>query len=201
MINKPVIILFFVMLHFATYAQQTYHLDIKKSKVLWDNRKTMGGHHGYMLFNSGSLNLSADEQTGNGFFNINMNSMSATDNTAAKNAGVNKKLREENYFSIDKYPAAIMTVKQIVRVGQSTTYKITGDLNIKGTTNSIEFTARLLKIGTTITATATTTIDRLKWHIDMQSPNKPWDLLGAVQNKLIADEILINLNLVFVKTE
>jgi hypothetical protein len=38
---------------------------------------------------------------------------------------------------------------------------------------------------------------RLKWHIDMQGLNKPWDFFGAVKNKMISGEIPITLNPVF----
>jgi polyisoprenoid-binding protein YceI len=201
MTSKPAILLFLVMLQFAVHAQQAYQLDIKKSKILWDNGKTMGGHHGYMLISSGNLILSAGGASGNGFFTIDMNSMAATDeSTPAGNASVNKKLRQDNYFNMDKYPTATMNVKQLVPTGKPSTYKIIGDLTIKGVTNPVDFTATLTTKGNMISATAVTTIDRLKWHIDMQSPNKLWDVFGAVQNKLIPGEILIKLNLVFTKT-
>ena len=200
MINKTTIVLLLSLFQFAAHAQQTYQLDTKKSKILWDNRKTMGGHHGYMLLSSGSLNFFADGQQGNGVFIINMNSMVATDRPKPEdNAVTNKKLRAENYFDMDKYPTATMKVTQIVPTGKLSTYKITGDLTIKSTTQPVAFTAVLIMKRNAIIATATTTIDRLKWHIDMQSPNKPWELFGAVQNKLISDHILINLNLVFIK--
>src|ERR1700761_3129465 len=194
MLNKSAILLFLVLFQFAAHAQQTYQLDIKKSKTLWDNRKTMGGHHGYILFSSGTLNFLPGGESGNGIFSINMNSMTATDAPkAADNESINKKLREDSYFAIDKYPVATMNVKQIVPTGKPSTYRVTGDLTIKSSTNPVDFTATLITKGNTIEATATTTIDRLKWHIDMQSPNQPWQFFGAVQNKLISDQILITL--------
>jgi len=202
MINKSAIILFLVLFQFAARAQQTYQLDVKKSKILWDNRKTMGGHHGYILFSSGMLTFSPGGESGNGIFIINMNSMAATDDLkAGSNESTNKKLREDNYFAIDKYPVATMNVKQIVATSKPSTYRVTGDLTIKNSTNPVDFTATLITKGNTIEATATTTIDRLKWHIDMQSPNQPWQLFGAIQNKLISDQILIKLNLVFSRAQ
>jgi polyisoprenoid-binding protein YceI len=200
MINKPAILSLLVLFHFAAHAQQTYQLNVKKSKILWDNGKTMGGHHGFMMIGSGNLVISAAGASGNGFFTIDMNSMVATDeSTPAGNASVNKKLREDNYFNMDKYPTATMNVKQIVPTGKPSTYKIIGDLTIKGTANPVAFTAIMITKGNTINATATTTINRLKWHIDMQTANKPWDFLGAVQNKVTPGEILIELNLLFTK--
>jgi len=201
MINKATILLFVVLFQYAARAQQTYQLDVKKSKILWDNGKTMGGHHGYMLFNSGTFDFTPRNIIGNGSFIINMNSMGATDGDDAHNAVVKKKLRADNYFAMDKYPTATMNVMQVIPIGYSTTYKIIGDLTIKGVTNPVEFTATLITKGNTLTAKAITTIDRLKWHIDMQAANQPWNLLGAVQNKVTPGEILIELNLVFTKAE
>jgi len=200
MIKKSAMLLLLVLLQLSALAQKTYQLDIKKSKILWDNRKTMGGHHGYMLFNSGSLAFSPNADNNNGVFVIDMNNMKATDSDKpAENESVNKKLRQNNYFDMDKYPTAIMTVKQLVRTEKANTYKVSGTLTIKSITNPVEFEATLRPKGNTINATAVTTIDRLKWHIAMQAPNKPWDMFGAIQNKMIADQILITLNLVFVK--
>jgi polyisoprenoid-binding protein YceI len=202
MTNKSVIMLLLILAQFAAKAQQTYQLDIKKSKILWDNRKTMGGHHGYILFDSGTFSFTPRNIIGNGSFIINMNSMSATDGDDAHNAVVKKKLRADNYFAMDKYPTATMHVMQVTQIGYvSTTYKTSGDLTIKGTTNPVTFTATIVKKGNTLTATATTTIDRLLWHIDMQAPNQPWNVFGAIQNKVTPDEILIKLDLVFVKGE
>src|ERR1700744_2394310 len=195
MINKLTIFLLLVLLQFKASAQQAYQLDTKKSKIFWDNRKTMGGHHGYMLLNSGTFSFTPRNVIGNGSFIIDMNSMSATDGDEAHNAVVKKKLRADNYFAMDKYPTATMTVKQVTRVGQSTNYKIDGDLTIKGTPTPVTFIATLLEKGNTLTAAAATTIDRIKWHIDMQAPNKPWDMFGAIQNKVTPDEILIKLDL------
>ena len=188
------------MFQLSAYAQKTYQLDIKKSKILWNARKTMGGHYGYLLFNSGSLNYSAAGEPADGQFSMDMNSMSATDDaTPAGNQKVNKELKTEGFFAMSRYPAATMSVKQIVRVGNSTTFKVNGYLTIKGITNPIEFTAAIKEKGNTINATAELEIHRLKWGIDLQPERNSWDLFSAVKSKIIADEIAVSLNLVFNK--
>jgi polyisoprenoid-binding protein YceI len=198
MINKATIILFLTTLQLATYAQQTYQLDSKKSKILWNTRNTVGGHNGYLLFNTGNLNYSLTGQPAGGSFNMDMNSIRSTDHAvAAENQKVDKELRKPGFFDIEKYPQATMDIRQIAATDKANTYKVTGDLTIKGITNPIEFFAVITKKGNTVIAKAEVEIHRLKWKIDLQPEPKAWDLVSAVKDKMIADEIVISLNLVF----
>lgn len=200
MIKKPAIVLLLAMLQLAAYAQQTYQLDIKKSKILWNARKTMGGHYGYLLFNSGRLNYSPSGEPANGVFSLNMNSMRSTDHDkAADNQKVDERLKTEGFFAMARYPAATMNVKQIVRIGKSINFKVAGDLTMKGITNPIEFTAVILEKRNTINVTAELKIDRIKWNIDLQTDPKSLNYFAAMESKLITDEIAVSLNLVFNK--
>ncbi|WDZ99304.1 YceI family protein [Mucilaginibacter sp. SJ] len=198
MLKKYAIILLLSMALLPAAAQQTYHLDIKKSKVLWDTRKTMGGHYGYLLFKSGSLEYTAAGEPKNGAFSLNMNTMRSTDHAdAAGNKKVDEELKKEGFFATDRYPEATMVVKEITRVGQSTNFKVTGNLTIKGISNPIEFMATVIKKNDIISAKANTTIDRLKWKIDMQPKQEAWDFFSAVKNTVVTDEIAVSLNLTF----
>lgn len=200
MIKKSAIVILLLMVQLAARAQQTYQLDIKKSKIIWDNRKIMGGHHGYILFASGTLNYLANGEPETGTFSIDMNSMHATDDEKpAGNLKVEKELRTPGYFNIDKFPTATMRVKTIARIAVSTNYKVTGDLTIKGITKPIEFIASIKPKGNQLIATADIEVDRLQWNIDMQQQPKQWNVFDALKNKVIASNIAVKLNLVFVK--
>lgn len=204
MIKKTAIILALAILQITAYAQQTYQLNINKSKIMWNNRHTMGAHYGYLLFNSGNLYYTPAGQPLNGFFSMNMNSIKSTDQTAAADRQkTDEAIRTPGFFAIAQYPEAIINVKQITRIGNSTKYKVLGDLTMKGITNPVEFPAIINKNGDMIKATAEFTIHRLKWNIDMQSPKKSWDYFTSLEdklkNKVIDDEILITLNLIFNK--
>ena len=197
--KKSAIILTLFMFQLVAYAQQTYQLDIKKSKILWDARKTMGGHYGYLLFNSGSLSYSAGGEPVNAAFSLDMNSMKSTDHNPDGNKKVDDRLKTDGFFATAKYPSAIINIKRITRVGQSTTFNVAGELTMKGITNPIEFTAIIKKTGNIVNATAETKIDRVKWHIDFQPKPKSWDFIAALTDKVITDEIGVSLNLVFTK--
>jgi polyisoprenoid-binding protein YceI len=200
MLNKTAIIILFIFLQLSAKAQQAYRLDIKKSKVLWNNQKTMGGHFGYLLFNSGTLNCSATGEPADGSFSMDMNSIRATDNKlAAKNEEVNARLKTEGFFASAKYPEAVVKVKQIVRVEKSNSFKVNGDLTIKGITNPVEFTAIIVKTGETISIKADTKIDRRLWHIDFKPNPQDWSILATFQDSLIDEKIAISLNLTLTK--
>jgi polyisoprenoid-binding protein YceI len=200
MINKLKITLLFFALQVSAYAQQMYKLDIKKSKILWDARKTMGGHYGFILFNSGNLNYSALNKPQQGFFKINMNSMKSTDHESeTANQKVDLKLKTAAFFNMPKYPIATMNIKQITQIGSSTNYKIIGDLTIKGITNPVSFTSTIKKNGNNINATAKLKIDRIKWNINHEPKPTSFNLFETLKDKMIADEIAITLQLFFTK--
>ena len=185
------------LLQLGAYAQQTYHLNIQQSKVLWDARKTMGGHYGYILFSSGGLNYSLSGEPVGGTFTLDMNNMRSSDHaSAADNQKVDNKLKTPQFFNIAKYPTATMSITQISRIGQSTLYKVSGDLTIKGITNAVIFEATIVKKGKLINVSAKTTVNRVKWHINVQESSQTWNALTAFQNTMIADEIGISLTLV-----
>jgi len=208
MINKRIILLLLFIIQGAAYAQQAYQLDVKESKILWNNRQTMGGHYGYLLFSSGTLIYSSTGQPNNGVFSMDMNSIRSQDHKeAAGNQRVDKELRTPGFFDIDKFPAATMRVTKIARVGQSDNYKVNGDLTIKGITNPIEFIAAFKKKGEVINVTGEVKMDRLKWNIDLrparEAQPKPWDLVTNLQsnikNKIMVAEIPITLQMVFTR--
>lgn len=175
-----------------------YQLDIKKSKLFWQAPKNQ--HNGFILFNSGSLsNFSAGQPT-RGTFSINMNSMRSTDE--ASDAGrkeVDDKLRSEDFFAVSRYPAATMVVRKILRQANGTTYKVYGELTIKGVTKPIEFTTLMKQKDNTITAKAHLSISRENWNINRKPEQKTWDFIYRIKDNLIDNDIPVRLDLVFTK--
>ncbi len=195
------------VIYFPVLAQQikdtqdaVYQLDVKKSKLFWKAPKNR--HNGFILFNSGTLsNFTAGRPT-RGTFSINMNSMISTDEaSAAGRKNVDDKLRSEDFFAVSRYPTATMLVKQILPEQNPATYKVSGELTIKGVTKPIEFTTIMKQNGNTITATAKTNISREKWTINHQPQPAPWDLLASIKDNLVDDDIPVSLELVFNKKQ
>ena len=198
-----VIILLAGVIYLPVVAQQkdgtqdvVYQLDFKKSKLFWKVPKNR--HNGFILFNSGTLsNFTAGMPT-RGTFSINMNSMRSTDEaSAAGRKKVDDKLRSEDFFAVSRYPTATMLVKQILPEKNPATYKVSGELTIKGVTKPVEFTTIMKQNGNTIIATANTNISREKWNINHQQQPSPWDFVARMKDNLVDDDITVNLELVF----
>ncbi|MDB5151640.1 MAG: hypothetical protein JWR54_391 [Mucilaginibacter sp.] len=197
------IILLAGLTHLPVQAQQKqdtetgiYQLDVKKSKLFWKAPKNR--HNGFILFNSGTLsNFTAGRPT-RGTFSINMNSMRSTDEAlAAGRKNVDDKLRSEDFFAVSRYPTATMLVKQILPEQNPATYKVSGELTIKGVTKPIEFTTIMKQNGNTIIARANTNISREKWNINHQPQPTPWDFVARMKDNLVEDDIPLSLELVF----
>lgn len=173
-----------------------YQLDVKKSKLFWKAPKNR--HNGFILFNSGTLNGFATGLPGQGTFSINMNSMSSTgEPTAVGRKLVDDKLRSEDFFAVSEYPVATMVVKQLLAEQGSSTYRVSGELTIKGLTKPIEFITIMKQKGSTVTATAEMIISREKWHINHRPQQSVWDFASRLKDNLAGDEIPIRLELVF----
>ncbi|MES2373336.1 MAG: YceI family protein [Bacteroidota bacterium] len=203
MLHKPTtILLFLLMVQPVAHSQQlpqTYQLDTKKSKVLWNTGKIMGGHNGYFLFNSGILQYSSAGMPVSGVFNMDMNSIRSTDNPEEVNRQkTDANLRKTEFFASDQYPAAVMNVKKITRIGSSTTFKVGGELTIKGITNPIEFIATIITKDNAVYITANVDISRQLWNIDSKPQANSLDLLSGIKEKLVPD-IHVSLDLVLTR--
>ena len=200
MFNKPTLVLMLMMLQLSAFAQQMYKLDLKKSKILWDAKKTMGRHHGFIYFSSGSLIYAVNGQPSNGTFMINMKSIKSTDQKLEKdNQRVDGQLKNNDFFNVAKYPTAVMNVQKIVPTSKPTIYKVSGELTIKGITHPIAFDAQLKKNGNSISATAALQIDRTKWNINHKPKSSGFEFWATLKDKVVADYISISLDLQFYK--
>jgi polyisoprenoid-binding protein YceI len=197
MIRKTTIILVLALAQYVSFAQQRYVLDVKNSKLSW-KVETMGKHFGYLLFNNGILNYSAKDKPVNGNFTLNMNEIRSMDNaTQEGRKKIDDKLKWKDFFDVKNYPTGRVVIKQIIKTNNPIQFKVLANLTIKGLTHSIEFIANIRKNKEVINATGQLTINRTYWNINHHP--KPSNVLSYVQDKIIPDDILINLNLVFRK--
>jgi len=124
--------------------------------------------------------------------------MRSTDEASADGRKkVDDKLRSEDFFAVSRYPAASMVVSKILRQPNGTTYKVYGQLTIKGVTKPIEFTTLMEQKGNTITARANLNISRSNWNINHQPKPTSWNVFKRMKDSLVDDDIPIRLELVF----
>ena len=188
--KKGLLLLAFVGTLFAFKAASTYKVDVNKSKISWVGKKVTGQHTGEIALSSGALNVDGAKITG-GNFVINMNSITATDVQGEMAAKLVGHLKAEDFFGTEKYPTAKFVITKTAPIvnGKAT---ISGNLTIKGITQSISFPATVSQKGNNLVAVAKVMVDRTKYGLKYGSKSF-FDSLG---DKAIDDEFEINISLV-----
>jgi len=113
------------------------------------------------------------------------------------NKRVDEELKGSLFLEVAKHPTADIIVQQMVKVPNSDIYKVKAILRLKGITNLIVFNATINEKGNVIYATADFTIDRTKWNIGHQAKTEYWNIISAIKDKAIDDDVSISLRLVF----
>jgi polyisoprenoid-binding protein YceI len=166
---------------------QKVEVNTEKSTIDWHGEKVVGEHDGTIQVKSGSFELKNDQIVA-GNFVIDMTTITNTD---LEDAGYNQKLvghlKSDDFFGVEKYPTANFTITKSSKFsnGKAT---VTGDLTIKGKTESISFD--VTRAGEEYTAKID--IDRSKFDVRYGS-NSFFDNLG---DKAIDDIFTLDINLV-----
>ena len=177
-------------------ADKTYKVQPQLSTLGWVGKKVTGQHDGNVQFKDGSVLVRGNQIVG-GTFVVDMNTLKVTD---IKDADTNGKLvghlRSEDFFSIDKNPTAtfkitkVATLKKADAAGNNA--NITGDLTIKGITQSITFPAKTGVKGGLASASGTATIDRTKFDIKYGSKS----FFESIGDKAIMDDFTLSFNVI-----
>ncbi|NER12331.1 YceI family protein [Leptobacterium flavescens] len=190
--NKVVKIALTLVVAFSTLAFTSAIADKKeikadKSKITWKGYKVTGSHEGTIALKSGFFNFDGDKLVG-GEFEVDMTSLTSTDLSGKYQANLNGHLKSDDFFGVENFPTAKLVIKKAKANGKNS-YKVTGDLTIKGKTNPIAFD--LSVYGSK--ATASLKVDRAKYDIRYGSGSF-FDNLG---DKTIYDEFDLVVDLQF----
>jgi polyisoprenoid-binding protein YceI len=175
-----------------SYIEMTkFNLNTGQSKIKWTGMKIIGSkHEGTIDIVKGTVDVDGDKLTG-GYFVIDMNSIRDSDlGDEEFRQKLEGHLKSDDFFAAEKFPTATF---KIVGVSEN---QVTGELTIKGRTNSISFPAEIIYEGDVINARAAFHFDRTNWDIRFGS-GKFFKGLG---DNLIKDDIGIELDLVVNKT-
>lgn len=170
-----------------TASAQTKTVDASKSTVTWKGYKVTGSHEGTVDLKSGALKFDGDKLTG-GEFVVDMTTIGSTDLEGEYKGKLDGHLKSEDFFGTDKYPTATLKITKVKATGKNS-YKVTGDLKIKSTTEPITFDMSVYGSK----ATATLKIDRSKYDVRYGSGSF-FDGLG---DKTIYDEFDLVVDLQF----
>lgn len=188
-IRKTVALL---LVAFTTFAYATEDKDKKavkttNSTVVWKGYKVTGSHTGTIAIKSGDLEFDGETLVG-GAFTIDMTSIVVTDLEGDSKASLEGHLKSDDFFGVDKYNTASLTFTSVKATGKNS-YKVTGDITIKGTTASITFD--LSVYGNK--ANATLKVDRTKFNVRYGSSS----FFDGLKDKVIYDEFDLVVDLEF----
>lgn len=192
---KLAIITLITFMPFVSVAQKAniekIDIDLNQSKLEWTGKKVGGEHYGEIQLASGYLTFMKGKLTG-GTFEMNMASITCVDITDEKsNRRLVDHLKSEDFFSAARFPRSSFIITK-VEPKSATEYLITGDLAVKGKTNSLDFTAKVNMIKNQTVAEATLVFDRSKYDVKFGSESF-FENLG---DKLVYDEVGMSVKLV-----
>lgn len=168
------------------------NVDRERSKVTWQATKLMGGgHNGSINISSGTVHIENGGIVA-GSFQLDMNSILDLD---LEDLGMKNKLethlKSDEFFDVANYPTAQFDITS-VSTNENGRQNITGNLTIKGITQSIDFNAKVAGSETAIHAsTGNFVIDRTQWDVKYGS-----GMIGTAKDKIINDKVALDITLV-----
>ncbi len=164
---------------------QKFKINSMLSNVNWVGKKVTGAHNGVISIKEGELTLNDDQLIG-GKIIVDLPSLKILDITdPATNAQFAGHLASDDFFSIEKYPEAILEITSVC--GK----RVEGSLTIKGISHTIGFDADVNVNRDTLIATGKMVIDRTKFGMKFRSGNFFKDL----GDNLIYNDFELNINL------
>lgn len=179
----------------ATTAE-VYKIDPAASSIQWTGTKiTKAQHIGTIAIKDGQLEVANKEVTG-GQFTAKMDSITDKDleGSPEYKTKLETHLKSEDFFNVAKYPESTFKIKSVTKKSD-TEVTVKGDLTMVGKTQEVEFPATIKMEEGKVSGKAQLKVDRTKWDLKYNS-GKFFQGLG---DKLINDEIIIDLNLVATK--
>lgn len=178
-------IMFTTQVMFAQKAE----VNTEKSTIAWHGEKVLGEHDGNIQVKSGHFEIINDKIV-KGEFVVDMTSITNTDIESPEyRQKLVGHLKSEDFFGVEKYPTAKFVVKESSKFnnGKAT---VTGDITIKGKTESITFD--VVRAGKEYTTKID--LDRSKFDVRYGS-NSFFDNLG---DKAIDDIFTLDIKLVVI---
>ena len=150
----------------ANGSGETLALD-SGSTVAWRGFKTyvQSEHLGTVNVQEGTFEV-ADGKLVGGTITIDMNSITCTDlEDEGKRGYLEGHLKSQDFFFVDSFPTAVFEIVEVLDPSEATKYStVTGNLTLRGTTNSITFPAEISVGESGVKFMAPTfSIDRTLW--------------------------------------
>ncbi|WP_417881707.1 YceI family protein [Xanthomarina gelatinilytica] len=182
-----IVLVVFMTFSFTTIEEEKKEIKVENSKVVWKGYKVTGSHEGTIAIKSGHLNFSNDKLTG-GTFVIDMSTITNTDLEGEYKEKLEGHLKSDDFFGVEKYPTASLIFTEVKSTGKNS-YKVTGDLTIKGITETVSFDLSVYgsKANTSLK------VDRSKFDVRYGSTS----FFDGLKDKAIYDEFDLTADLEF----
>lgn len=167
------------------------NVNLEASTITWKGYKVTGEHTGNVKLKSGALNFNNGVLTG-GSFEIDMKSITCTDMQGEWADKLVGHLKSDDFFGVEKYPVSKFVITKVISRGTPGSYKVIGNLTIKGTTKEIKFDTNVKEEAGNYVATGNMKLDRSEYDIRYGSGSF-FDNLG---DKTIYDEFDMDVKIV-----
>jgi polyisoprenoid-binding protein YceI len=168
----------FMTFSFTTIEGGKKEIKVESSKVVWKGYKVTGSHQGTIAIKSGHLNFDKDILTG-GSFEIDMSTITVTDLEGEYKGKLEGHLKSDDFFGVEKFPTATLIFTKVKSNGKNS-YEVTGDITIKGKTESVTFNVSIYGNK----ASVSLKIDRTKFDVRYGSTS----FFDGLKDKAIYDE-------------
>ena len=164
---------------------EAFKVDTELSSIDWIGRKVTGQHTGKIKITSGEVLMNGKAVKG-GSFVMDMTSITSDSERLTGH------LKTDDFFSIEKNPTSKFMITKVTAAGKDR-INITGNLTIKGITESITFPASVKMQGGSLVAIAKNVlVNRAKFDIRYGSKS----FFNDIGNKAIDDDFELGINLV-----
>ncbi len=170
----------------------THKIDLNQSALKWTGYKVTGKHSGNVNLKSGELQFDGSTLVG-GTFDIDMTSIACLEQNGSNDRLVGH-LKSDDFFGVTNHPTANFKITAAKKQDQNT-YKISGDLTIKGITKPINFNATVKDENGTKVADAFMKINRTQFDIKYRSGS----FIENLGDKAINDEFDLQVKLITAK--
>ena len=172
---------------FTTVEGDKKEIKVENGKVVWKGYKVTGSHQGTIDIKSGFLDFNESKLIG-GEITINMSTITNTDQEGEYKNKLEGHLKSDDFFGVEKFPTASLIFAKVKSTGKNS-YKVTGDITIKGKTETVSFD--LSVYGNK--ANASLKMDRTKFDVRYGSTS----FFDGLKDKAIYDEFDLVVDLEF----
>lgn len=173
---------------------QKFMINSQQSNIKWSAQKVLirtNDHYGKVNIKSGELEV-VDGKLIGGELVVDMTTITSDDLKGNLKEQLEKHLKSEDFFAIEKYPEAKLTVIKATEDESQNIYQVVAEMTIKDKTVQVEFPAEIEEKDNQLKIQAELKIDRTKWGIRYGS-GKFFDNLG---NNIIDDMIRLKIELI-----